>query len=147
MRLFGNSINKIGLLHVYSRMTIFTNFSTIFFNTRSRIKYCSCKILNKNIQKNILNDAKIIFVDYEEKGYYTTEEYSALSNIIFSKYCYSVFCVILNLKYFVKKISLQNFSKKISCKYTLKKVLICKSNVHITLFLCLKYASFIRILK
>ena len=40
-----------------------------------------------------MNDAKIIFVDYEEKGYYTPKEYSGLSNIIVSKYCYSVFCV------------------------------------------------------
>ena len=94
---FGNSINKIGLLHVYSQMTIFHKDSTIFleffFNATSQIKYSSCLILNKNIRKNILNDAEIIFIDYKEKGYYILKEYSALSNITFSKYCYSIFCI------------------------------------------------------
>ena len=96
MGLFGNSINKIGLLHVYSQMTIFHKDSTIFlefFYATSQIKYSSCTIVNKNIRKNILNDAEIIFIDYKEKGYYIHKEYLALSNIIFSKYCYSICCI------------------------------------------------------
>ena len=96
MGLFGNSINKIGLLHVYSQMTIFHKDSIIFlefFNRTSQIKCSSCTILNKNIRKKILIDAEIIFIDYKEKGYYVLKEYSALSNIIFSKYCYSIFFI------------------------------------------------------
>ena len=58
------------------------NFSRIFFNATSRIKYSSWTIMNKNIRKNILNDAEIIFTDYKEKGYYILKEYSALNNIV-----------------------------------------------------------------
>ena len=71
----------------------FYNFSRICFNATSQIMYSLCTILNKNIRKNTLNDAEIIFIDYKEKGYYILKEYSALSNIIFSKYCYSIFCI------------------------------------------------------